>query len=181
MISADFEGSLVLDADGLNVVEGIPEVLAECSGDLVVTPHPGEAARLLGLDRLSSDPQVRRESAQSIARSAAGICVLKGHQTVVTDGERTYVNPTGNPGMATAGAGDVLTGVLGAYLATCRQLRDPDWTVFDAICAAVYVHGLAGDLAAESLGQRAVTASSIIDFLSKAQLELEPEADRLGG
>lgn len=178
MICDDFDGPLVLDADGLNVIEGTPEVLAACQGTLVVTPHPGEAARLLGVSRISGDSEDRIEAARSIAQASSGICVLKGHQTVVTDGELTYVNSTGNPGMATAGAGDVLTGLLGAYLATCCQMQREDWTIFDAVCSAVYVHGLAGDLAAKSLGQRALTASGIVQFLSSAQLQLEVEGDR---
>ncbi len=180
LISDDFDGPLVLDADGLNVIQGTPEVLAECRGNLVVTPHPGEAARLLGVDALSDDSDARLEAAKTIARASSGICVLKGHQTVVTDGERSFINTTGNPGMATAGAGDALSGILAAYLGTCRQMSIPEWGVFEAVCSAVFIHGRAGDLAAESLGRRAVTATGILNFLSKAQLEQEQAAERSG-
>lgn len=175
LVTDDYEGALVLDADGLGVVEGAPEVLATCRGPLVVTPHPGEAARLLGCDSIDSDPDARLEAARTIARAAGGLCVLKGHGTVVTDGERVHVSATGNPGMATAGAGDVLAGVLGAYLALVGSLPTEGWGPFEAACAAVHVHGLAGDLAAARLGRRAVTASAITDHLCLAQRQFEGE------
>lgn len=171
LIADDFEGPLVLDADALNIVHHTPEVLAQTAGDLVLTPHPGEAARLLGVESLPSDPEGRVECAQRIARASSSVCVLKGHGTVVTDGERTHVNSTGNPGMATAGSGDVLSGVVGAYLAASRQAAREGWGVFEAVRSAVHVHGLAGDLAARALGQRAVVASAIIDHLPRAQME----------
>jgi hydroxyethylthiazole kinase-like uncharacterized protein yjeF len=173
LICDDFEGPLVLDADGLNVIQSTPEVLAECRGPLVVTPHPGEAARLLGEDSIPDDDAGRLDAAKAIARAAMGICVLKGHHTVVTDGDRTYVNSTGNPGMATAGSGDVLTGILGAYLARIDGAGEASWSAFDAVCSAVFAHGRAGDLAAKALGQRAVTATGILEFLACAQLEME--------
>lgn len=169
LLEDDFDGPLLLDADGLNVIGDTPEVLAGASGDLVVTPHGGEAARLLGVESIPTDPQGRMETALCIAQSTNGICVLKGHETVVTDGERVYVNDTGNPGMATAGAGDVLAGVIGAYLATSRHYGKADWGTFEAVCSAVHVHGLAGDLAAKDMGCRSVMASSIIDYLCQAQ------------
>lgn len=173
LVCDDFDGPLVLDADGLNVIHSTPEVLAECHGSLIVTPHPGEAARLLGENQIPDDDAGRLEAAKAIARSSMGICVLKGYHTVVTDGERSYVNGTGNPGMATAGAGDVLTGLLGAYLARTVVIDTPGWGVFEAVCSAVYAHGLAGDLAAKALGQQAVTASGILEYLAGAQLEME--------
>lgn len=176
LVTDEYEGALVLDADGLGVVEGAPEVLATCRGPLVVTPHPGEAARLLGCDSIGSEPEERREAALAIARATSGICVLKGHGTVVTDGERVVVSGTGNPGMATAGAGDVLVGILGAYLALTRSLPTDGWGPFEATLAAVHVHGLAGDLAAERLGRRAVTASSITEHLCLAQQRFEGDA-----
>jgi len=178
LVHDGFGGPLVLDADGLNVIHDTPEVLAACAGQLVVTPHPGEAARLLGQASIPEDDQGRAECARRIARAARAICVLKGHRTVITDGERLAVNATGNPGMATAGAGDVLTGVVGAYLATCVREAATDWNAFEAVRSAVWVHGRAGDLAAEELGQRAVVASAIIDFLSAAQRELSQEGAR---
>jgi len=97
------------------------------------------------------------------------VLVLKGHRTVVTDGRRTMVNPTGNPGMATGGAGDVLTGVVTALL--CQGLLP-----LDAAHLAVYVHGLAGDLAAEELGQTALTAADLVRFLPAAFRRFEQSA-----
>jgi hydroxyethylthiazole kinase-like uncharacterized protein yjeF len=169
LVQSDFNGPMVLDADGLNVIGDTPEVLGACLGELVLTPHPGEAARLLGVESIPRSDEGRLECATAISRAASGICVLKGHRTVVTDGARVYVNESGNAGMATAGAGDVLCGVLGAYLASVALSGSADWTWFDAVCSAVNVHGLAGDLAARELGQRSVTASRIIEFLPEAQ------------
>lgn len=173
-----FTGPLVLDADGLNVIHDTPEVLAAFPGPMVVTPHPGEAARLLGLSAIPSNEEGRIECARSIARASTGICVLKGYHTIVTDGDRVYVNPTGNPGMATAGSGDVLTGILGSYLASCVKEEVEGWDVFEAVRSAVWVHGRAGDLAAEHYGCRAVVASSIVDFLCSAQRELSSSPAR---
>jgi hydroxyethylthiazole kinase-like uncharacterized protein yjeF len=172
LVNDDFTGPLVIDADGLNVIRDTPEVLTACAGPLVVTPHPGEAAQLLGMGAIPSSEEGRIDCARQIARSAAAICVLKGHHTIITDGERVAVNPTGNPGMATAGSGDVLAGVIGAYLASSVKESVPEWTVFEAVRSAVWIHGRAGDLAAEELGPRAVIASSIVDWLCRAQAEL---------
>jgi NAD(P)H-hydrate epimerase len=163
---------LVLDADALNVLEGDLEPLQARKSDLVLTPHPGEAARLLGR-KIPSDARGRIETAAEISRRSGGIAVLKGHGTIVADGQRVYVNTTGNPGMATAGAGDVLSGILVAYLAQCVARAESSWTVFDAVAAAVHVHGLAGDLAAERLGRRGVIASDLIEHLPAAQVRFQ--------
>lgn len=165
---------LVLDADALNVLGAQPEALRAYPGPLVITPHPGEAARLLGR-AVPSDAAGRIACARELARRARAICCLKGAGSVVSDGERDFVNPTGNPGMATAGAGDVLCGILGAYLATCVTLGDlgprcAPWSPFDAVLAAVHVHGLAGDLAAAQLGRRGTIASDLVDHLPPAQM-----------
>ncbi len=164
---------LVVDADALNALEGEPERLAARQGDaLVITPHPGEAERLSGR-ALPSDEAGRREHAAALARRAGGICVLKGRQTIVSDGERTWRASTGNQGMATAGAGDVLAGVLVAYLALVDRPFAPGFSAWDAVRLAVHVHGLAGDLAARELGMRALVASDLVRFLAPAQRELE--------
>jgi len=168
LVEDGFAGPLVLDADGLNHVAPTPEVCAGHAGALVLTPHPGEAARLLERGVPESD-EGRAECARELCERARAIVVLKGRRTVVTDGERTYVNETGNPGMATAGSGDVLSGILGAYLAACARHAD-EWSAFDAACAAVYAHGLAGDLAAATKGTRGLIASDLVDFLPAAQL-----------
>ena len=138
---------------------------------MVVTPHPGEAERLLGR-KIPGDDAGRATAAKEISRRSRAICCLKGHRTVVAEGERVYVNETGNPGMATAGAGDVLAGILGAYLAPCAHGNAPSWTPFDAAASAVHVHGLAGDLAAAEVGRRGLVASDLIRFLPSAQARL---------
>jgi len=158
----------VVDADGLNALAGAPERLREHAGPVVITPHPGEAARLLGRAVPRHDEERARAARELAARSGAIVC-LKGHRTVVAGERALYVNDTGNPGMATAGTGDVLAGILGAYLAASSSAPVSTWTPFDACASAVRVHGLAGDLAAKELGRRALVASDLIDFLGRAQ------------
>ncbi len=161
----------LLDADALNALDGEPERLRSAKGPVVITPHPGEAARLLA-HAVPRDEAGRIESARTLARRSGAIVCLKGRGTVVTDGDRTYVNTTGNPGMATGGTGDVLAGLLGAYLARARSIPGST-TPFDAAIAAVAVHGFAGDLAARELGERALVASDLVDFLPEAQRAFE--------
>ncbi len=159
---------LVLDADALNVLDGAPEKLRERKGTTVITPHPGEASRLLGRD-VPRDAAGRESAALELARKSGAIVCLKGKGTVVTDGASVFVNDTGNAGMATAGAGDVLAGILAAYLAACTTGIDARWTPWDAACAAVHVHGLAGDLARARLGTRGLVASDLVQHLPAAQ------------
>ena len=169
LITDSFAGPLVLDADALNIMAGDLEYLREVRGGLVLTPHPGEAARLLGREVPDSD-EGRIECAREIARRSYSICVLKGVRTIVASTERVHVNMTGNSGMATAGSGDVLAGVLGAYAAwlVCNEPEDRD--LFDISVAAAHIHGLAGDLAVQEKGRRGLIASDLIDFLPAAQL-----------
>ena len=122
-----------------------------------MTPHPGEFARLVGLDIAAVQAQ-RQELAQRFAAEHGVVLVLKGQATVVTDGCRVYVNTTGNPGMATGGTGDVLTGVIAALLG---QKLEP----FQAAQLGVHVHGLAGDLARDDLGEVSLIASDLLDYL----------------
>jgi len=154
---------LVADADALNALaRGGNRVLVESpeAGPRVLTPHPGEFARLTGVD--TATVQANRESmAVEYAAERGVILVLKGAGTLVTDGTRVAENRTGNPGMATGGSGDVLTGLLSALLA---QAMNP----FEAAQLAVHLHGLAGDLAAEELGQHALIASDLVEFLPGA-------------
>ena len=178
LVDDGFPGPLLLDADALNVVGDTPEVLGVYENTLVITPHPGEAARLLGRPSISADPGARKAVAVELAQRSGAICCLKGAGTVITDGTRVEVNETGNPGMATAGSGDVLTGIMGAYLAFALQLGSADWTPFDAVRSAVHVHGLAGDLAAEEVGQRALIASDLVRFLPQAQQRFAADAAR---
>jgi NAD(P)H-hydrate epimerase len=159
---------LVIDADGLNALaaEGAADrsaarPLLKRAAPTVVTPHPGEMARLLGSE--AGEVQRRRlGAARELAAQSGAVVVLKGYRTIVADsGGRAAVNPTGNPGMATGGTGDVLSGIIGALLARGRD----SWI---AATAGVYVHGLAGDLAAGRLGEESLLAGDVIDALPDA-------------
>jgi NAD(P)H-hydrate epimerase len=165
---------LVLDADALNALDGEPERLRAARAPLVLTPHPGEAARLLGRE-LGDDPTARAAAARELAERARAVVCLKGAGTLVAapDEPVPWLNPSGNPGMATAGAGDVLAGILVAYAALVTSLPASGWSLPAAARAAVYVHGLAGDLAAERLGRRALIASDLVDELAAAQRRFE--------
>ena len=166
VLAGDTRAPLALDADALNALAGRPEDVRRHAAPCVLTPHPGEAQRLLGRP-VPRDEAGRVAGACELAERAGAIVCLKGRNTVVTDGDRVYVNATGNAGMATAGAGDVLSGILVAYLAAVRP--GAAWEPFDAARAAVHVHGLAGDLAARELGQRGLIASDLVRFLPRAQ------------
>ena len=149
---------LVIDADGLNNLARIKNWPARLKAKVILTPHPGEFKRLWsGLIR-EAPPVVRQEQAAQLSQDTNSIVVLKGAGTVVTDGEKIYINKTGNPGMATAGSGDVLTGVITALLG--QGLIN-----FDAAVLGVYIHGLAGDIAAEKFGQVSLMTTDIIDSL----------------
>ena len=152
---------LLIDADGLNNLAGIKNWPAKLKAKLVLTPHPGEMKRLWsGLFREKLPPDRQKQAAQ-LARQTKTVVALKGAGTVVTDGEKIYINKTGNPGMATAGSGDVLTGVITALMG--QGLSD-----FDAAVLGVYIHGLAGDIAAEKTGQVSLITTDIIQSLSDA-------------
>ncbi len=155
---------LIIDADGLNNLTKIKDWSAKLKAELILTPHPGEMKRLWsGLFRESAigGPGERKQQAAQLAQRTNCIVALKGAGTVVTDGEKVYVNKTGNPGMATAGSGDVLTGVITA-------LMGQGLSNFDAAVLGVYIHGLAGNIAAEKIGQVSLMATDIIDALGKA-------------
>ena len=147
---------LVLDADGINAIHAHKDVLRESVCPTILTPHEGEFARLSDLLQTRD----RQSAAETLAEDLRTICVLKGFQTVVTDGERTMINPTGNPGMATGGSGDVLAGLMSALAA---QKISP----FEAAAAAVWLHGRAGDLCAARLGQYGMLPSDMLDVLPR--------------
>jgi ADP-dependent NAD(P)H-hydrate dehydratase / NAD(P)H-hydrate epimerase len=153
---------LVLDADALTVLaDDTARLIRREDRDLIITPHPGEMARLVG--KSIADVQANRiEVATSFATTHHIYVVLKGHRTVIATPEgRVYINPTGNPGMATGGTGDVLTGMIAAWLA---QLLDAD-----AACRlAVFLHGAAGDLAEAEQGQAGMIATDLLDNLGEA-------------
>ncbi len=156
---------LVVDADGLNCLARAGDWPGRRKASMILTPHPGEMKRLwAGLFREPLPPS-RIEQAGALAEKTGCVVVLKGAGTVVTDAERVYVNTTGNPGMATAGSGDVLTGVIAAMVA--QGLND-----FDATVLGVYVHGLAGDIAAKKIGQVSLMATDITDNLGEAFISI---------
>lgn len=163
---------MVVDADALNALARLPGVLsAHPRGDeqpveRILTPHPGEFARLLGVDSTSYVQQRREELSVRFAREHGVILVLKGYQTIVTDGTRLALNTTGNSGMATGGTGDVLSGLLAALLAQ-------GMSGFDAAQLGVHLHGLAGDLAAADLSKAGLIASDLPQFLGQAWKQLE--------
>ncbi|UCE61124.1 MAG: NAD(P)H-hydrate dehydratase [Phycisphaerales bacterium] len=160
-----FKGPIVVDADGLNVLAATRPFDIPNPQRIVLTPHPGEIRRLLvarGKDRtIETTLASRREAACALVEAFGCIAVLKGAGTIVTNGERLYVNETGNAGMATGGTGDVLTGLIAGLIG---QSMDP----FEAAILAVYLHGLAGDFAAEELGRRSMTVMDMIDYLPEA-------------
>lgn len=164
---------LVIDADGLNALAPWPEDLKGSDElPLIITPHPGEMARLTGKTNTEVAAD-RLNVAREFAAKHQVITVLKGSRSLIAapDGQ-VYVNPTGNAGMATAGSGDVLTGLLAGLLAQRPQAP------LEATIAAVYLHGLAGDLAAAKLGQRSLIASDLIACLSEALLQNGGAAER---
>lgn len=160
---------MVVDADGLFALAEDRNVLGESGGPRVLTPHAGEFARLAGLEptetaSLATDDERRCQAAAELARLDKGgrtIIVLKGHRSVVTDGRRVSVNHTGNPGMATGGSGDALTGIVTGLL--CQGLEP-----WDAARLGAHVHGLAGDLAAQELGEVSLIASDLMEYLPAA-------------
>ncbi|MCP4263751.1 MAG: NAD(P)H-hydrate dehydratase [Planctomycetes bacterium] len=152
---------LVIDADGLNNLSGINGWPPRLKAKLILTPHPGEMKRLWAALIREPLPNDRSEQAVQFAQQTKTVVALKGAGTVVTDGQKVYINKTGNPGMATAGSGDVLTGIITA-------LAGQGLNNFDAAVLGVYIHGLAGDIAAENLGQTSLIATDIIDALPEA-------------
>ena len=151
---------LVLDADGLNAFTGQLGLLRRPGRKTVLTPHPGEMARLLKLTpaQIQSD---RPRAVFECARMSGCVVALKGAITLVSDGERLYQNTSGNPGMATGGTGDILTGIVAAFIG---QGMAP----FEAACLGVYIHGLAGDVAASRMGMHSMMAGDLLADLPKA-------------
>ena len=156
----------LVDADGLNALSTDPGALEAAAGPRVLTPHPGEMARLIG--RGSEEVQRDREGvALEFAERYGCVVVLKGHRTVIAGpGGAVRVNPTGNSGLASGGTGDVLSGLVGGLMAQ-------GVAGFDAATLGVYVHGLAGDLAAQAKTQRGMVASDVIEALGAAWRAVE--------
>ena len=163
---AEIDAPLVLDADGLNAFQGRIEELGSRTAPTALTPHPTELARLLGCSK--DDVQADRPAAvrEAVERSGA-VVVLKGHRSLVGNADGIGINTTGNPGMATGGTGDVLTGLIAGLMAQGRS-------TIEASEIGVYAHGLAGDLAVAETGELSLAASDLLQRLPEAlQLLME--------
>ena len=161
--------NMVLDADALNSFEGSAGQLNGRGRSLLITPHPGEMSRLTGLS-IAEIQANRLEVARNFAREHELIVVLKGHRTLIAAPDGTvWVNPTGNPGMATGGTGDILTGMVAGLIAQHPQ------HALEATALAVYLHGLAGDLACESIGENSLVATDLLRFLPQAFAEMRKQ------
>lgn len=161
---------LVLDADGLNAFEGRAEELNGKGRTLVITPHPGEMARLVG-STVAAVQRDRINIARTFAREHELIVVLKGHRSLIAQPDGTvWVNATGNPGMATGGTGDILTGMVAGFVA-----QNPE-RIAEAVVAAVHLHGLAGDVACESMGEHSLVATDLLKALPEAFRRLPASA-----
>ncbi len=163
-----YKGTLVVDADGLNIVahKNLLPLMRASKPHTIVTPHMGEAARLLGMNTEEMYKQARTDTVQLIAEATGGIAVLKGHETLVaSDNGDTYINTTGNPGMATGGSGDVLTGVISSLAA---QGFSPE----NSAKAGVFLHGRAGDIAADRLSEYGMISGDIASMLPLAFREI---------
>lgn len=150
-----FKGPVVLDADGINVLKAHKDMLRGRTSPTILTPHDGEFCRLGGV--IGED---RTESAAALARELGAIVLLKGHKTVITDGNVCYLNHTGNPGMATGGSGDVLAGMLVSLLG---QKLPP----LEAAACAAWLHGAAGDICEKEIGQYGMLPSDMLSVLPR--------------
>jgi NAD(P)H-hydrate epimerase len=152
---------IVIDADGLNALAGNTGLLKKAIGPVVITPHPGEMARLVGIPT-SEIQKDRKTIALKVAKEYNLTVVLKGyHSVVASQSGKMYINTTGNPGMATGGIGDILTGMIASFIGQ-------GISTFDAARLGVYLHGMAGDLAAKAIGEVSLTAGDILRYLPKA-------------
>ncbi len=150
----------VIDADGINVLSESSVVVKKSCKNLILTPHPKEASRLLNLT-IDVIEKNRKFAAKSISERYNAVCVLKGFRTIVADDKRIYINKTGNPGMATAGSGDVLSGMMGAVINQISPL-------YEAAKTTVYLHGLSGDVSKRVMGEVSMIASDIVENIPAA-------------
>lgn len=164
-IIKESEVPVVLDADGINSVLPNIDVIKDSKAPVVLTPHPGEMARLIG-DSVASVCASRIETAKAFAKEYSCIMVLKGANTVVTDGDSVFVNITGNPGMAMGGTGDMLTGMIASFIAQGMN-------AYAAARCAVYIHGKCGDITAREISTRGMTIEDMLDLLGALMSEFE--------
>lgn len=150
-----FQRPVILDADGINVIKSHKDLLRGRTAPTVLTPHDGEFLRLDGV--LSKD---RVQSAMKFAQDFGIILLLKGHRTIITDGSKCYVNSTGNPGMATGGSGDVLAGII-------TSLIGQGIAPLEAAACSAWLHGAAGDICAEEIGQYGMLPTDMLNVLPR--------------
>ncbi len=150
-----FTGPVILDADGINVLQAHKDILRGRTNPTVITPHAGEFARLGGSQSL-----LREEAAAQLAGDLGVVTLLKGHNTIITDGVNGYCNPTGNPGMAVGGSGDLLAGIL-------TSLIGQGLPVLEAAACSAWLHGAAGDVCAEQIGQYGMLPSDMLNVLPR--------------
>ncbi len=163
---------IVLDADGLNAFANHATELNGSERPLILTPHPGEMARLIGSTSTAVQHD-RLNIARTFAREHQLILVLKGHRTLIAQPDGTvWVNTTGNPGMATGGTGDILTGMIAGFIA-----QNPE-RILDAVLAAVHLHGLAGDVARETVGEHSLVATDLLKALPEAFRRAREQANQ---
>ncbi|MHC4992836.1 MAG: NAD(P)H-hydrate dehydratase, partial [Planctomycetota bacterium] len=171
-LTSRIEKALLVDGDGLTALSSEPEVIEYRAGATILTPHPGEMARILGrtIEEIQADPV---DAVQIAATSLGATVVLKGaHSLIGYPDRRVLVNTSGNSGMATAGSGDVLTGTIAA-------MHGLGQTIDDAVRSGVFMHGLAGDLAADEKGEDGITARDILEQLPAATMAYREDYDEI--
>lgn len=154
-ILQSYEKPVIVDADGINVLAKHMDIVRERKAPTILTPHPGEFARMGGDNALD-----RQVAAEGFAREFGCVLLLKGKNTVITDGTQTYINPTGNPGMAVGGSGDVLAGIIVSLVGQGIE------TLKAAACGA-WLHGAAGDMCAEQIGQYGMLPTDMVEALPR--------------
>lgn len=164
LLTENFKGSLVVDADGIYHLKKLKCILGKSRGKLVITPHMAEFANFLDVE-LCEIERNRELYAVETAKRYGLTVVLKGHETLVTDGNEVYANKTGNPGMATAGSGDVLTGIIASLVGQGIE-------ILEAAKLGVYIHGLSGDIASQVKGEYGLLARDIIESIPEAIMEI---------
>lgn len=159
-----YDNPIVLDADGINCINDNPDILKNRNGITIITPHPGELAKLLNRD-IKEIQENRVFYSKYTSNKYNIITLLKGYNTIVTDGDSVYVNSTGNPGMATAGSGDLLTGIIISLI--CQGISPMNSGIMGA-----FIHGLAGDLASVEKGEYGLIATDILEYIPEAVKKL---------
>ena len=167
-ITKNTSAPLIVDADGINLLAERIDIVRERNAPLILTPHPGEMARLVKISAQTVQ-QNRLETLHAFCEMLPkAVLALKGHETLVGQGEQVWRNPTGNPGMSRGGSGDVLAGMIAAFAA--QGLKPAD-----AVCAGVYIHGMAGDIAAEKYSEAAMLPRDLIACIPEVFLRIEKE------